>query len=226
MRGSDRTRLLAPLLAAACAVACGSNYADVPPELLDAIARQGGKGGYPPGPYGTGEGDVVQDLCWEAWRDPKADGYDPAKLKPLCLSDFHADPEARILLVNSSAIWCIACRAEYGGSEGANGRPSLADHLAARRDKGFRVLGTMFQDAASEPATGAVAAQWARTYSIDFPFAVDEDHRLGLFTTSSIAPFNLLLDTRTMKVVLELEGDEPGTLFGEVDAFLKGAAAE
>jgi hypothetical protein len=182
--------------------------------------------GYPPGPYGTGVGDVVQDLCWEAWKDPKADGYDPSKLKPLCLSDFHAEREARLLLVNSSAIWCVACRAEYGGSEGANGRPSLADHLAERRDDGFRVLGTMFQDAASEPATGADAAQWARTYSIDFPFAVDDDHHLGLFTTSSIAPFNLLLDTRTMKVVLELEGDEPATLFGEVDAFFKDVAAE
>jgi hypothetical protein len=226
MRGFVRTRLLVLLPSALCLAGCGSNFADVPPELLDAIANLGSAVGYPPGPYGTGVGDVVQDLCWEAWKDPKADGYDPSKLKPLCLSDFHAEREARLLLVNSSAIWCVACRAEYGGSEGANGRPSLADHLAERRNDGFRVLGTMFQDAASEPATGADAAQWARTYSIDFPFAVDDDHHLGLFTTSSIAPFNLLLDTRTMKVVLELEGDEPATLFGEVDAFFKDVAAE
>jgi hypothetical protein len=207
-------------------VACGTNSAGVPDDLLDAIRNQGNGAEYPEGPYGTGVGDVVQNLCFDAWKDPKADGYDPARFQKLCLSDFHADPAARILHVNSSAIWCVACRSEYGGSSGSDGRPSLADHLAERQGDGYRLLGTMFQNAASEPASGADAALWARTYSIEFPFALDDAHQLGLFTSSSIAPFNLLVDTKTMKVVLELEGDEPAVLFGAVDGFLKGAAAE
>lgn len=225
MRGSVRTSLLALAVSTTCLVACGANNADVPDELLAAIPKGGGSD-YPEGPYGTAAGDVVQDLCWDAWQNPKADGYDPARLRRLCLSDIHADRDARLLLVNSSAIWCVACRFEYGGSEGEDGRPSLADHLAERRDQGFRILGTLFQDGASEPATPADAAQWARLYAVDFPFALDDDHHLGLFTSSSIAPFNLLVDTRTMKIVLELEGDEPATLFGAADAFLKDAAAE
>jgi hypothetical protein len=212
---------LLPLVAA-----CGSNSAGVPDDLLDAIKNQGSTAGYPSGPYGTGVGDVVQDLCWDAWKDPKADGYDPSKFQRLCLSDFHADQDARLLLVESSAVWCVACRFEYGGSSGPDGRPSLADHLAERRDQGFRVLGTIFQDAASAPATGDDASLWARTYALEFPFALDSDHHLGLFTSSSIAPFNLLIDTRTMKSVLELEGDEPAVLYGKVDDFLKDASAE
>jgi hypothetical protein len=213
-------------LSAPLVVACGSNSAGVPDDLLDAIKNQGGTADYPEGPYGTGLGDVVQNLCFDAWKDPKADDYDPARFQQLCLSDFHADSGARILHVNSSAIWCVACRSEYGGSSGPNGRPSLADHLAERQGDGYRLLGTMFEDAASQPATGDDAALWARTYSIEFPFALDSTHQIGLFTSSSIAPFNLLIDTKTMKVVLELSGDDPAVLFGKVDDFLKGAPAE
>src|SRR6185312_5719025 len=139
-------------------VACGSNSADVPENLLDAIENQGNGGDYPAGPYGTGVGDVTQELCWDAWEDPKAANYDPARFQQICLSDFHADPDARLLLVNSSAIWCVACRSEYGGSTGPKGRPSLSQHLADYRDRGFRILGTMFQDAASQPATAKDAA--------------------------------------------------------------------
>jgi len=223
-----RWAVLAPLL-----VACGTNSAGVPDDLLDAIRHQNdatGDGGsaspYPAGPYGTGVGDVVQNLCFDAWKDPKADGYDPARLQKLCLSDFHADPAARLLHVNSSAIWCVACRSEYGGSSGANGRPSLADHLAQLQGDGYRLLGTLFQDASLNAATGDDAALWARTFSLEFPFALDAEDQFGVFRSPTTAPFNLLVDTKTMKIVLELEGDEPGVLFGTVDDFLKGAASE
>ena len=63
MRGFVRTRLLLLLASAVSLVACGSNHAGVPDELLDAIANQGSAAGYPAGPYGTGQGDVAQDLC-------------------------------------------------------------------------------------------------------------------------------------------------------------------
>jgi hypothetical protein len=33
----------------------------------------------------------------------------------------------------------------------------------------------------------------------------------------------MLIDTRTMKIVLALDGDEPAVLFGKVDSFLAGS---
>ncbi|HEX4339268.1 MAG TPA: hypothetical protein VH062_25345 [Polyangiaceae bacterium] len=217
-------RFVAASLAAAGACACGSNNAGVSPDLLAAVRQlnapqDGGAGGssYPAPPYGTSTGAVVQDLCFQGWIDPSAAGFDTSKLQKICLSDFHDDPDARLLLVESCAIWCVACKFEYGGS---GDRPSLQKQLDDRKSKGFRIMGTIFQDGAGGPAAPADAKQWASVYALKFPFAVDDEHQLGLFTSPNIAPFNLLLDTRTMKVVLALDGDEPAVLFGKVDEFL------
>jgi hypothetical protein len=49
---------------------------------------------------------------------------------------------------------------------------------------------------------------------------VDDEHKVGLFSSPNVAPFNMLVDTRTMKIVLSLEGDEPAVLFGKADQFL------
>ncbi|HEX3593763.1 MAG TPA: hypothetical protein VHU80_01640 [Polyangiaceae bacterium] len=204
--------------------ACGSNNAGVSKELLDAVRALNephdagpGSASYPSPPYGTKEGSVVQDLCFQGWTDPKSAGFDPAKLSKICLSDFHDDSDVRLLLVESCAIWCVACKSEYGGS---GERPSLAKQLDDRKSAGFRIMGTIFQNGAGGPAAPSDAAQWASVYSLTFPFAVDDQHQLGLFTSPDIAPFNLLLDTHTMKIVQALDGDEPAVLFGKVDEFL------
>ncbi len=225
MRGLDVTPARSLLLLALLAVGCGSNDAAVPQGLLDAIragARpaDGGTSTYPAGPYGTQVGDVTRDLCFQGWEDPKAANYDITHFQPICLSNFHADPDARLLLVESCAVWCVSCRSEYGG-DGAT-QPSLTARLAALQGQGFRILGTIFQDAAAKPATPADAATWAEVYSLDFPFALDAEHQLGLFTSTVTAPFNLLIDTKTMKIVLALSGNEPSVLFGAVDTFLAG----
>jgi hypothetical protein len=122
--------------------------------------------------------------------------------------------------VESCAIWCAACKTEYDGS---GDRPSLTAQLTQRQAKGFRVFGTIFQNGQSGRATANDASFWSSTYSLAFPFAVDHDHQLGLFTSPMVAPFNMLIDTRTMKIVLELDGDEPAVLFGKVDSFLAAA---
>jgi hypothetical protein len=214
-----RSRLLAHCLVSVVALAgCGSNEASVPSALLDAIGHQSETAGYPAGPYGVRSGDVVQNLCFQGWTDPMAAAYDTSHLTEVCLSDFHADPDATLLLVESCAIWCVACRAEYEGNGSA--QPSLEQRLEQRKSKGFRILGTIFESADSSPATPSDAALWANTFRIGFPFVVDDEHKLGLFTSSNIAPFNILVDVKTMKVVLELSGDEPSVLFGSVDDFL------
>jgi hypothetical protein len=206
---------------------CGTNNAgDIPPDLLATLRklnepRDGGGGAtYPGPPYGTKVGATVEDLCFDGWVNPAASDYDPAKTTKICLSDFHADADARLLLIESCAIWCVACKFEYGGS---GDRPSLTEQLVQRKDKGFRVFGTIFQNGQSGAATAQDASVWSSTYSLSFPFAVDHDHFIGRFTSPKIAPFNMLIDTRAMKIVLALDGDEPAVLFGKVDSFLSGA---
>jgi hypothetical protein len=80
-------------------------------------------------------------------------------------------------------------------------------------------MGTIFQGI-KNAATPQDAVGWAQTYNLTFPFALDDGHQLGSFSPASVAPFNMLIDTRTMKIVLEVQGDEPATIFQAVDDFL------
>lgn len=209
-------------LSVALLLGCGGNVSEIPPELLAAIAgrEQGGDGDYPAGPYGTAVGDVARDFCFEGWTDPSEVSRDEVPpLEPICFSDFY-DPSgdgASYLLVNAAAVWCTACRAEY---QGTSSRPSLSDALAARRDRGFRVLGTLFQDANSDPATVEDGVVWVTTFDVDFPFVLDRDFKLGAYTSAAQAPYNLVLDLRTMEIVIQVEGDQPAVLFGKLDALL------
>lgn len=200
--------------------ACGTRSNDeIPPALLDAIAQRGDSAAaYPEGPYGGKLGDIAPDVCIRGWHHPREADYDPERLERICLSDFW-DPEARehqLLLVNTSAIWCSACRVEYGGS---GNRPSLSRHLSERR--GLRLLGALFQDAAFEPADEADAVAWARTYAVDFSFGLDAPFVMGAFADAEVQPFNMVIDTRSMRIVLQVDGDEPTTLWPAIDSLLE-----
>ncbi|HEX2734368.1 MAG TPA: hypothetical protein VHM70_22315 [Polyangiaceae bacterium] len=215
-------RIAAPLaLTALPCVACGASDHDaIPPELLAAIkAGEGSSQTYPEGPYGKQQGDVAKDVCIQAWRDPKAAEYEPSQLEKLCFSDYW-DPAARdhsLLLVNTSALWCTACRSEYGGT---TAWPSLGQQIAKRTDKGLRGFGVLFQDAKRDPASANNAVAWAQTFEVAFPFGFDEPFAMGAFADPVLQPFNMLLDTKTMKIVLTLEGDDPETLWPAIDAQL------
>ena len=226
-RAPSHAGKLAPLMLAASLGACGNNGAEVPPELIDAIRdRQSEQpSDYPVGPYGTEVGDTVANLCFdEGWRDPMAVNFDPAAFERICFSDFYdaAGAEQVILLVNAGAVWCTSCRLEYGGTAA---RESLSEALAARAARGFRLLGTLFQDTDSNPATPADGVLWAQTYDVDFPFAIDPNFEMGAFTQAASAPYNMLVDTRTMEIILSLEGDQPAIIFGAVDSFLADVEA-
>ena len=201
---------------------CGSSRgSDIPPELLAAIAagqNQGG-GDYPSGPYGPLEGDVAANLCFQGWPDPEADDYDGDQMQQVCFADFY-DPsgeEIRLLYVATSALWCVACVNEYGGGPD---RPSLREHFEARRDDGFRVLGALFQDTARNPASVADAEIWASRFEVNFAFVRDNEFRMGEFANANNQPFGMLVDTATMRIVAQFEGDVPASLWPAVDDFL------
>jgi hypothetical protein len=213
-------------IAVFCALGCGSSRgSDIPPALLEAIAdqNQAPDGGYPSGPYGTAEGDVAQNLCFDAWPDPASAGYAADQLETLCFADFY-DPtgeERRLLYVSTAAIWCLACANEYRGTAGL---PSLGAQAEARAASGLRVLGTISQDARSQPISIEDTQTWARTFEVDFPFARDDEFRMGLFSNAAVQPFGMLIDLRTMMIVNQFEGDVPAVLWPAVDALLSEAS--
>ena len=194
---------------------CGSNEPDLPPDLLDAIAANGSGGGNFP----TGA-NVVRNFCFEGWNDPLAAGFDTDSFEQICFSDFY-DPDGakgiNVLLVNTAAIWCTACKIEWGGS---GSRKSLSEEATERESRGFRVLGLLFEDAENNRAEPEDVALWAETFDVEIPFAMDADFQMGLYADQTIQPFNMVLDAQTMEIVAEVNGDQPSVLFAEVDALL------
>ena len=213
-------------LASACVMlGCGSNAPELPPGLVDAI-RSGGStdaGVYPPGPYGANEGSVAANACFEGWRNPLASNFDSAALEQICFSDFY-DPvgaQIEILLVNTGALWCTACKTEWGGSAS---RPSLLERHDALADQGFRVFGIFFQDAAENPADVDVIRSWATTFAVDVPFARDPDFLMDTYADANVQPFNMLIDARTMSILSKVDGDQPDVLFARVEQELAARA--
>lgn len=203
--------------------ACGSNEPELPPDLADAIARSGsGSADYPAAPYGTSEGETARNLCFdEVWRNPEASGFDPAVLERVCFADFY-DPDGsrgvEILLVNTGALWCLACRTEWGG---AGAQTSLLEKYDERQSQGFRILGLFFQGVAGEPASREDITLWAKTYAIDVPFGRDPEFLMGLYADEQVQPFNMLVDASNMKILRAFEGDQSAALFSVLDAELE-----
>ena len=182
----------------------------------------------------TPEGGAATDLPCRTLRhrgqrhgpEPLLPGLDGPRSQPnttlpsstgFASATFTTTPRRGSCSWNRRRSGCESCQFEYQGS---GSRPSLAQNLATRQAPGFRVLGTLFQNARQGPASVTDAVAWAETYAVGFPFVVDDQHLLGLFTSPNEAPFNLLIDTRTMKIVTEVNGDEPLVLYGAIDAFL------
>lgn len=209
------------------ALACGTNRPDIPDELLN---LDGGTGGgaanYPAGPYGTEVGSVVADVTFfQGWTNPRAANYDPTALAPIAFSDFH-DPDGEtyeILLVNTSAIWCSACKIEHGGTGQS---PSLNDHHAELSPKGFVILSTLFEDATKQPADVANLVTWTQTFETEFPMALDPEYQMGAFQPDKgLAPYNLVIDARTMTILNAYVGDQAAVMWPFIEAELDARAA-
>jgi hypothetical protein len=191
---------------------CGSNRpsapADwVPGESCLALA-------YPEGPYGTEPGSVIANACFRGWRSPSSVAHEEATLEPIALSDFY-DPDGshgvRLLLINTAAIWCSACRIEH---------ETLPEHDRELRQRGLAVLSALFQDQARNPATVEDLAAWVEAFGTTFPMVIDPDYQLGLYASAETAPLNLIVDPRTMRIVWKFIGDQSAVIWPFVEAEL------
>lgn len=191
---------------------CGSNTPKIPPELL----ASGGCASpdYPNGPFGHEEGDTLGNLCFKGFRNPSTVAHTEAALETIAFSDYY-DPTGskgfQLVLINTSAVWCAACRTEHEGLSQKN------DEYSGR---GLRILSTLFQDNKRDPATIRDLSTWVETFSSNYAMALDPDYQLGDFARAETAPLNLVVDARTMKIEKKLLGDQAAVLWPFIDASL------
>jgi hypothetical protein len=114
-------------------------------------------------------------------------------------------------LINTSAVWCAACRTEHEGLSAKNNQYS---------PQGLRILSTLFQDSKRDPATVRDLTNWVKTFSSNYAMALDPDYQLGDFARAETAPLNLVVDARTMKIEKKLLGDQPQVMWPFIDASL------
>ena len=194
-------------------VACGSNTPTIPPELL---ASSGGCAApdYPNGPFGSEEGDTLANACFKGFRNPAKVSHDQASLETIAFSDYY-DPTGskgfQLVLIDTSAVWCSACRTEHEGLSAKNDEYS---------PKGLRIVGTLFQDVNHDPATVKDLSNWVETFSSDYAMVLDPDYQLGTYASADTAPLNLVVNARTMKIEKKLLGDQPTVLWPFIDASL------
>ena len=177
---------------------------------------------YPQGPYGTALGATIANMSFVGWRDPAAAGYDRANFETLRLSDFYNPAgeagKPSVLVVNASAVWCSVCRAEY--------THLMRDQIyATYRPMGVEILGVLFEDNDGLPARPQDLELWggADGFSVTFPLVLDPGFKSGIYFDSDATPLNMIIDTRSMKILkidMGFDSRTPQAYWADIAAYL------
>jgi peroxiredoxin len=155
---------------------------------------------YPSAPFGATEGAVIANYRFLGWHNPDAASLDLDQLAPVSLAHFY-DPDGtkgiKYLMITSTAVWCSACKAEY---------KDMAKNVAAYQKRGVQFMGALFEDNDSDPAQPSDLVNWARAYTVKFPFVLDPQLKLGSFFDVEATPMVMVVDTKTMQITKVEEG--------------------
>ena len=151
---------------------------------------------YPPPPYGVVPGDIIENLRFV--------GTDNTIIE---LSDFHNDPDAKLLMVFATAGWCVWCGVENEVLLGWDQSGLGPDEDGEYSPEGLRVLGIVFEDEDGNAADADYADDYfgPRGYDVDYTYASDPFFDLGRYFDAQATPLNMFIRTDTMEIVaLEL----------------------
>ena len=206
------------LAAALSALGCGSNAPEVPAELLSGSTGCSAPD-YPTSGLGTEVGDVVDNECFVGYRAPDRVTPDPQHRETVAFSDYY-DPAGTkgvsLLLINTAAIWCSACVAEHG---------TLPEHAAELMPQGLVIVSTLFQDAQRDPASLDDLERWIENFHPNFPMVADPELSLGDYALVSLAPLNMLVDPRSMKILRKYVGDQGAVMWPYIESELAARSA-
>jgi hypothetical protein len=213
---SGRRRVARVAVAGLIAAACGSNKPELPPGVTAPESCFAPV--YADGPYGSEVGSVLRNLCFQGWAAPDPDPEHPAApLEPIALADFY-DPDGSrgidVLLVNTAAFWCSACRIEHR---------TLPDHARELGPRGLVILSALFQDQERNPANVEDLSRWTQTYSTNFPMVLDPSYSFGAHASAETAPLNLVIDARTMTLIAKYVGDQSAVMWPTIEGALTRA---
>lgn len=209
-----RTTLSRFLIGMAClgaATGCGGE--DVALSFCEITAASGAnstaesRSNYPSGPFGIEVCDRIENLSFTTTDE-----------KTLSLQDIRSNPDARLLLISTSAGWCAACIEE---------QPVLEDLYNTRNEKGLEVMVALFQDAVYSPASAALAQQWTDQFELNLKVVADPakdtgdlEFALSPYYDTNLTPMNMLVDLESM-TILEINVGWNIEMVSIIDAMLQ-----
>ncbi len=162
---------------------------------------------YPMGTQGNKVGDIIPDLKLPGYRLTTAQ-TDSSKLtwdETIALSDYYNNSANSCMILSMGATWCGECQQE---------QPALIGDVQSTQ--GLAVLDILFEGPTQ--GTGSTmqdVTNWTQQYHQDY-FVVQGTEQtfqqlaVGYGNMGVIGlPFNLIISTKTMKVLEEVEGFDP-----------------
>lgn len=211
-----RTSVLFGLLFALAG--CEENLAPPFPEGQGQAPDPGSP--YPAGPYGVAVGQVIPNFEFLGYANPNnstdeeraielADFWNPTGEDVFPEESIFGAGELKptVLMVVVSAVWCGPC--QYESQE------ILPEDHAKYAPRGAQFLLQLADGpSAGSPAELSHLKSWTTKYETNFPAAVDPKYQLGSLFPSSAFPANILIDTRTMEIIVVVTGiPEEGSAF-------------
>ena len=211
-RSSISLASLALLTASFAVPALGcSSSADDPGATTDKCKAAGTN--YPTTGCGTEVGSVIANYTFTG----RLKGKDTPTAASIRLSDFY-DPDGskgnRFLVINVSALWCVYCKEE------AKQLPALKTTYGP---KGVLFMTDLAQKLDSSAADQADVDAWISSFALDTTVVNDPTFVLGsAFFDPAKMPLNLIVDLKTMKIVLKVIGSDLPTVTAKLDALTAG----
>lgn len=148
----------------------------------------GGAGGggtdrstYPASGYGEEEGDVLANLSFV-----RSDGT------PYTMESVYKDSGNKVLLITTTAGWCVACIEE---------QPVLEEMHREFSGKGLEIMIAIFEDSDFEPATTEDAIAWKDRFNLTPAVVVDAPFVLAAYYDRNLTPMNMIVDVDSMEIL-------------------------
>ena len=182
---------------------------------------------YPAGPYGTKAGETAANLQFLGYMDPKTfckdakdKKMDTSKVRPISFQSYYLGDSAsgcakykpKLMWVMVSAGWCSPCKVEVNSTQ--------KQYEAGSVPPGLEMLNIVFEDTSSAPASESFTKTWIGQFGLTFPVAMDPSFKMGAYFSRAAVPFNMLIDTRTMKIYYRQVGGSLTSIGKKITEFM------